>query len=90
MSSVAGSKGSLYLCGILFENESSGWMFRSTGEVVARAVASLDPRSESPIKPDSDAVEPNEDAKCIPSPSSSTYGKILCVKVLPLVCHSMP
>ena len=52
-------------------------MFRSTKEVVERAAVRPDPRSESPMKPESDAVEPSEDAKCIPSPSSSSYGEFV-------------
>ena len=52
-------------------------LFRSTKEVVERAAVRPDPRSESPVKPESDAVEPSEDARCIPSPSSSSYGEFV-------------
>ncbi|KAK7092524.1 lymphocyte-specific helicase-like isoform X2 [Littorina saxatilis] len=57
----------------------------SATEVLERATGKLTPRSESPIKPDSDAMEPkeeakriptpppSEDVKCVPSPSSSAY-----------------
>ncbi|XP_076455656.1 lymphoid-specific helicase-like isoform X2 [Babylonia areolata] len=45
----------------------------SAAEVVTQVKAELDPRSQSPIKPDSEAMEPSEDARCVPSPSSSAY-----------------
>ena len=55
-------------------------LFRSAADVLSRFASKIDSRSESPMKPDSDAVEPSEDAKCIPSPASSNCGEILSLK----------
>ena len=61
-------------------------LFRSTKEVVERAAVRLDPRSESPMKPESDAVEPSENARCIPSPSSSSYGEFVYGDTTLVIC----